>query len=60
MAVDAITDINYVFASAAEIRLTGEKAGAHVHEYTAVVTAPTCTEKGEEARYCECGEVETR
>ena len=46
VAVDAITDNAYVFASAAEIRLTGEKGVAHIHSYEAVVTAPTCTEAG--------------
>ncbi|MBQ8355240.1 MAG: S-layer homology domain-containing protein [Oscillospiraceae bacterium] len=62
VAVNAITDNSYVFASAAEIRLTGEKATAHEHafgEWT-VTTAPTCTETGVETRSCECGETETR
>ena len=53
---------NYVFASAAEIRLTGVKAGAHEHVFGEwiITTEPTCTEKGEETRSCECGETETR
>ena len=53
-----------VCASAAEIRITGYKAGEQPHEHAfgewTTVTAPTCTEKGEETRSCECGEVETR
>ncbi len=64
VAVDAVTDNSYVFASAAEIRLTGVKAGEapHEHEWSdwTVTVEPTCTEKGEETRSCECGEVETR
>ena len=62
VALDAITDNAYVFACAAEIRLTGEKATAHEHSFGewTVTTEPTCTEKGEETRSCECGETETR
>ena len=64
VAVDAVTDNSYVFASAAEIRLTGEKSGEQPHEHSfgewTVTTAPTCTEKGIETRTCECGETETR
>ena len=56
VAVDAITDNSYVFASAAEIRLTGVKADAHEHSYTAVVTEPTCTEGGYTTYTCECGD----
>ena len=56
VAVDAVTDNNYVFASAAEIRLTGEKNDVHEHSYTAVVTAPTCTAGGYTTYTCECGE----
>ena len=53
---------NYVFASAAEIRLTGVKVGAHEHVFGEwiITTEPTCTEKGEGTRTCECGESETR
>ena len=47
---------SYVFASAAEIRLTGEKAEVHEHSYTAEVTAPTCTEAGYTTYTCECGD----
>ena len=62
VAVDAITDNSYVFASAAEIRLTGVKPGTHEHAFGEwdTIAKATCTEKGEEARYCECGAVETR
>ena len=62
VALDAVTDNNYVFASAAEIRLTGEKAAAHEHSWSewTVTKEATCTEKGEETRSCACGEVETR
>ena len=64
VALDALTDNNYVFACAAEIRLTGTKAEGGEHEHAfgewTVTTAPTCTEKGEETRSCECGETETR
>ncbi len=57
VAVDAITDNNYVFASASEIRLTGVKDDtAHEHSYTAVVTAPTCTEQGYTTYTCACGD----
>ena len=46
-----------VFASAAEIRLTGVKVAEppHEHSYTAVVTAPTCTEGGYTTYTCACG-----
>ena len=56
VALDAITDNAYVFASAAEIRLTGKKIEDHTHSYEAVVTAPTCTEGGYTTYTCECGE----
>ena len=56
VAVNALTDNAYVFACAAEIRLTGEKAAAHEHSYEAVVTAPTCTEGGYTTYTCECGD----
>ena len=57
VALDAVTDNNYVFASAAEIRLTGVKDDtAHEHSYTAVVTEPTCTEQGYTTYTCECGD----
>ena len=48
----------YVFASAAEIRLTGEKTDAppHEHSYEAVVTEPTCTEGGYTTYTCACGD----
>ena len=63
VAVDAVTDNNFVFASASEIRLTGVKDDtAHEHSWSewTVTKEATCTEKGEETRTCECGEVETR
>ncbi len=57
VSVNSLSDNpSYVFASAAEIRLTGEKADAHEHSYEAVVTAPTCTEGGYTTYTCECGE----
>ncbi len=58
VALDGVTDQAYVFASAAEIRLTGEKFddGTHVHSYEAVVTAPTCTEGGYTTYICSCGD----
>ena len=56
VALDAITDNSYVFASAAEIRLTGKKIEDHTHSYEAVVTASTCTEGGYTTYICECGE----
>ena len=57
VAVNAVTDNSYVFASAAEIRLTGYVPGqGHEHSYTAVVTAPTCTEGGYTTYTCECGD----
>ena len=64
VAVNALTDNQYVFASAAEIRLTGMKGGElpHEHEWSdwTVTKEATCTEAGVETRTCECGEVETR
>ena len=30
-------------------------SGAHVHSYTSIVTAPTCTEKGYTTHTCACG-----
>jgi len=58
VAVDALTDNQYVFASASEIRLTGVKTDApeHEHQYEAVVTAPTCTEGGYTTYTCSCGD----
>ena len=65
VAVNAVSDNSYVFASAAEIRLTGEKAGQAPHVHTpgeAVrenVVAATCTEAGsyDSVVYCsDCGE----
>jgi hypothetical protein len=64
VALDALTDNQYVFASASEIRLTGVKGGElpHVHSFGdwTVTTPATCTEAGVETRTCECGETETR
>ena len=31
-------------------------SGAHVHSYTSIVTAPTCTEKGHTTHTCACGD----
>ena len=31
-------------------------SGAHVHSYTSIVTAPTCTEKGYTTHTCACGD----
>ena len=57
VALDGVTDQAYVFASAAEIRLTGVKDDTvHEHSYNAVVTAPTCTEGGYTTYTCECGD----
>ena len=56
VAVNAMTDNAYVFASAAEIRLTGKKFVAHEHSYEAVVTAPTCTAGGYTTYTCACGD----
>ena len=58
VALDAVTDNNFVFASASEIRLTGVKTEApeHEHKYEAVVTAPTCTEGGYTTYTCSCGD----
>ena len=61
VALNSMSDSSYVFASAAEIRLTGIKAGAHEHSFGEwiVTTEPTCTEDGAKERVCECGEKET-
>ena len=54
VALDAITDNAYVFACAAEIRITGVKGGELPHEHAfgewTTTKEATCTEKGEEAR----------
>ena len=62
VALDALTDNSWVFACAAEIRLTGEKASVHEHSFGewTVTREATCTEAGVETRSCECGETETR
>ena len=64
VSVDAVTDNNYVFASASEIRITGTKTSGEVHQHTfgewTVTKEATCTEAGEETRSCECGKTETR
>ena len=64
VAVDACTDNDSVFASAAEIRLVGVETEAPPHEHSfgewTVTTPATCTEKGVETRTCSCGESETR
>ena len=61
VAVNTAGDNNYVFASAAEIRLTGTKAAAHVpgEAVRENEVAPTCTEDGsyDSVVYCaDCGE----
>ena len=56
VAVYAVSDNNYVFASAAEIRLTGAKTGGHVHNYVADVTEPTCLSAGFTTYTCSCGD----
>ena len=55
---EAVSDVSYVVASAAEIRLTGVifDDGTHEHSHTAVVTAPTCTEGGYTTYTCGCGD----
>ena len=62
VAVDAITDNQYVFASAAEIRLVGVKAEIHEHSFSdwVVVAEPCCIMGGVEERYCDCGVIEAR
>ena len=64
VAINALTDNSYVFASAAEIRLTGYKSGEQPHEHSfgdwIVTIEPTCEKTGVETRSCECGETETR
>ena len=63
VAVDAVTDNQYVFASASEIRLTGVKGGELPHEHAfgewTTTKEATCTEEGAKERVCECGEKET-
>ena len=65
VSVEACTDNQYVFASAAEIRLTGLKSDEQPHEHTPAEAvkenevAPTCTEDGsyDSVVYCsECNE----
>ena len=58
---EAVSDVSYVVASAAEIRLVGDLA-EHVHEYVdwTVTTEPTCTDAGVETGTCSCGRTQTR
>ena len=58
---EAVSDVAYVVASAAEIRLTGEQTD-HVHSWGewAVTTEPTCTAEGVETAACSCGQTQTR
>ena len=58
---EAVSDVSYVVASAAEIRLVGDLA-EHVHEYVGwtVTTEPTCTDAGVETGTCSCGRTQTR
>ena len=58
---EAVSDVSYVVASAAEIRLLGDLA-EHVHEYVdwTETTAPTCTDAGVETGTCSCGRTQTR
>ena len=62
VAVDACTDNDSVFASAAEIRLTGEETVAPPHEHAfgewTTTKEATCTEEGAKERVCDCGEKE--
>ena len=53
--VDATSgEVGNKFAAAAEVRFTMPRT--HKHSYTAVVTAPTCTEGGYTTYTCECGD----
>ena len=64
VALDAVSDNQYVFASASEIRITGTKTSGDGHQHAfgewTVTTEPTCTEAGVETRTCDCGKTETR
>ena len=63
VSVNALTDNQYVFASASEIRITGVKSDVAPHEHSfgewTVTKEATCTEEGSKERVCECGEKET-
>ncbi|MBE6951129.1 MAG: hypothetical protein E7451_07310 [Ruminococcaceae bacterium] len=55
--VDATSgEVGNKFAAAAEIRFTAVQEPSHEHSYTAVVTAPSCTEGGYTTYTCECGD----
>ena len=54
--VEANSDGSNKYAAAAEIRFTVPKEAPHEHEYTAVVTAPTCTTGGYTTYTCACGD----
>ena len=55
--VDATSgEVGNKFAAAAEVRFTTPKEVPHEHSYTAVVTAPTCTEPGYTTYTCGCGD----
>ena len=53
--VDANSDGSNKYGAAAEVRFTTPKEAPHEHEYTAEVTAPTCTERGYTTYTCACG-----
>ncbi|MBR5293894.1 MAG: alpha-N-acetylglucosaminidase C-terminal domain-containing protein, partial [Oscillospiraceae bacterium] len=60
--VDATSgEVGNKFAAAAEVRFTAAKE-THEHAFGqwTTVTEATCTEKGQEERKCDCGEIEKR
>ena len=66
VAKNAVTDNTYVFASAAEIRLTGVAAPAHEHSFVETVatqeyleTPATCSKAATYYYSCKCGEKDT-
>jgi len=66
VAKNAVTDNSFVFASAAEIRLTGEKAPVHEHSFVEQVatqdylaTSATCSKAAAYYYSCTCGEKDT-
>ena len=46
----------YTCTACAETKTEEIPAGGHIHTYTDVVTAPTCTEKGYTTHTCACGD----
>ena len=56
MSVEALNTKYSYYASSSSTTFRCVRAQEHEHSYTAVVTAPTCTEKGYTTHTCSCGD----